>query len=386
MTLLLKKYLLDIEGNLYSFKNKESLEKYIISPDHSPKEETQNSIILYNDELTYEIPAEIARSHIIGQRKLAEHLKEISRISIEELKDEELSEIAPAIYKLCENELLLLCEAEESEDVSLYQVAIKKSYLKAGTKTSAVKRAAVKKAKVRGVKEEVKRSMVKTSPPYKNQDAFLPRTDGEHKEANFFSSIKDLAKGWAGNKFGQMKAGLKEGQKGINGGGGWGSDSSTASKVFDGAGSDSSAAGKVFDGAGTAAGVLENISDGLQNIRSSKMSNVGKGLSWKGTHHLEDKTSKALGNLTNKNYSNISTVMGGASVIFGAVSKTLDDGVLSLQDKFNIGADMAGFVAGGLIGGPPGAIIGGTISGIFQVETAYAPGVDGGSQDNKLRY
>ncbi len=224
-----EKYLLDVEGNIYIFDDGNMLETHILKDyvleEAIPYDDT--NIILYDDEFIYELPADEARHHIAGKRKMAEILDNISALSPEDITDDELSKIAPVIYKIYEEELMVLCE-KEGENVRLYQVsAVTGSVSKPAGKQQAVAKAEAGKASVSQVKENVKQKTAETKAEPAQKDSFLAKTEEEHKDESFFSNIKNLSKKMAWNTFCQVKSGnsgVSGAGGGGGGGGGWGDE------------------------------------------------------------------------------------------------------------------------------------------------------------------
>ncbi len=219
-----EKYLLDVEGNIYIFDDGNMLEGHILkdyaSGEAIPYDDTK--IILYDDKLIYEMPSDKARNHIAGKRKLSEILDDISALSPEDITDDELSAIAPVIYKIYEEELMVLCE-KEGEDVRLYQVsAVAGASLKPAGRKQTVARAEAGKSGVSQVKENVKQVAAEAKAEVAQKDSFQAKTKEEHKDESFFSNIKNLSKKIAWNNFSQVKS--NNSREAGNGGGGWGDE------------------------------------------------------------------------------------------------------------------------------------------------------------------
>ncbi len=199
------KYLLDLEGNLYLFLDTDILKEYILSGkkieeeinSSTEKPYSDTCLIIFDSENLYEIPESFGKKHILGERRLSETLKEISHISLQDIKSEELECLSPAIYKLYETELLFLCELEENEDVKLYAIStVNNTHTKPQTRPAVLKSATSNKEQVGELKKSI--SSVKV-------DSFTGKTQEEHKDDAFFFNIKNLAKGMAFNGFKEIK-------------------------------------------------------------------------------------------------------------------------------------------------------------------------------------
>ncbi len=203
------RYLLDIEGNLYLFTDKDILKDYLLSEKdiedeiNSSEQKVcyENFLIIFDSENLYEIPEELGRKYMLGQRRLSETLLEISNMSVLNIKPEELNLLTPVIYKIYEEEVLSLCEKEEYDDVRLYTVtAINNKHVKPQTKPAQIKSALNNQKEVKSIKQETQQAVGKapvTDHQVKQADTFRASTQEENEEKSFFSSIKNLARRWS---------------------------------------------------------------------------------------------------------------------------------------------------------------------------------------------
>lgn len=341
MLTLQEKYLLDIEGNVYSFNETEILEKSIISkeqidslPEDIPSDES--TTIIYDNENIYEIPKKIAKSHAIGGRKLSEILIKISELQIKDVSLEDLPNLAPVIYKLYEEELFSLCEQETDEDVKLYQV-VGNTYLRQNnnTKTATLKNAENNKCQVNQVKQNAQKEII-SSNQVKQKDNFCAKSKAENEDANLFLNIKNFrnfAKGFAGNTFGQMKSNYSKESDDVKLPGGSG-DNEDKTKTTS----------EILEDGSNGADALKQVVDGLKDIRSEKMKFTQMGNQWSSAHHVEDDVSRTFG-LNNAKYEGISNKLEYGSLAVDIISKGVDDGKFSTTDKIDIGSKVTGFAA-----------------------------------------
>ncbi len=203
------RYLLDIEGNMYIFNDEFLPEDYILKDSVFDKElpYTDTEIILYDGQNMYKMLSHKARSHIAGKRKLSEILDDISARSLRDIDIEELSKLSPAIYKIYEEELLLLCE-KESDDVSLYQISsLMNNYTRPDTMFNACRNAFNNMSNINNLRNAMEGIMQGGgTSPFAQSDTFIPSGQNADDMA-LFSSIRNLSRNFASGNFSSVTGG-----------------------------------------------------------------------------------------------------------------------------------------------------------------------------------
>ena len=199
------RYLLDLEGNIYIFDDELLLKEYIFKDSVSEKDVpyTDREIILYDDQFIYKIPADKARNYIAGKRKLSEILDNISDMSLQDIKGEELAKLSPAIYKIYEEEILLLCD-REGEDVSLYQISsLMNNYTRPDTMFNACRNAFNNMGNINNLRNGME-GMIQSVGT--QSDIFTPSGQNTSDMA-LFSNIRNLSRSFASGNFSSLSSG-----------------------------------------------------------------------------------------------------------------------------------------------------------------------------------
>ncbi len=197
------RYLLDLEGNIYIFNDEFLLEDYIFKDSVSDKDVpyTDTEIILYDGQNMYKMPSHKAINHIGGKRKISEILDYISDRSLREIVIEELSALSPVIYKIYEEELLLLCE-KEGDDVSLYQISsLMNNYTRPDTMFNACRNAFNNMSNINNLRNSMEGIMQSGgASPFTQSDMFVPSGQNSDDMA-LFSNIRNLSRSFASQNF-----------------------------------------------------------------------------------------------------------------------------------------------------------------------------------------